>query len=163
MKTRLAAALVLSAALTGASGCDRGAHPRQISQPAPVFAINDGTRSFDLAQSRGHIVVLNFWATWCQPCIQELPSLMALQKQMPQVQVVAVSIDDDPQAYKDFLKEYSVTLYSIRDGSEGANLKFGSVQVPETFIIDRTGSVRRKFIGAQDWTNPEVTSYLGKL
>jgi cytochrome c biogenesis protein CcmG, thiol:disulfide interchange protein DsbE len=163
MKNRLAAALVLFAALTGASGCDRGSHPDQIAKPAPVFAVNDGAMAFNLAQSRGHIVVLNFWATWCQPCIEELPSLMALQKKMPGIQVVAVSIDDDSQAYKDFLKQYSVTLLTVRDGSEGANLKFGSVRVPETFIIDRTGSVRRKFIGAQDWTNSEITGYLAKL
>jgi len=159
MTSRLAVALILLATI----GCDRGNHPSQIAQPAPTFAVSDSTSHFDLAASRGHLVVLNFWATWCQPCLEELPSLMALQKQMPQVQIVAISIDDDPQAYQEFLKQYSVTLTTVRDGSEGANLKFGSVRVPETFVIDRAGNIRRKLIGAQDWTSPEMRDYLTKL
>ena len=88
---------------------------------------------------------------------------MALQKAMPNIQVLAVSIDDDDTAYQNFMKEYGVTLLSIRDGSEGANLKFGSVRVPETFTIDKNGIIRRKFIGPQEWTSPEIMDFLSKL
>lgn len=82
---------------------------------------------------------------------------------MPNVRIIAVSIDDDADAYRSFKRQYNLNLQSVRDGSEGANLKFGSVRVPETFVLDRSGVMRRKFVGAQDWTNPEIINYLSKL
>lgn len=86
-----------------------------------------------------------------------------MQQQMPQVKVLAVSIDDEAAAYSEFLKQYKLTLDSVRDGSTGANLRFGSVKVPETFVIDQGGVIRRKFVGPQDWTSPEIETYLAKL
>ena len=154
---------LLLCAVATASGCNRGDHPQQLLQQAPDFSVRDGSRSVRLQDYRGKVVVLNFWATWCAPCLDELPSLQRMQQQLPQVQVVAVSIDDDPVAYQNFLKQYDVKLLSIRDGSQGANLRFGSVQVPETFVVDRSGVIRRKFVGPQDWTSPEIEGFLTKL
>jgi cytochrome c biogenesis protein CcmG, thiol:disulfide interchange protein DsbE len=145
------------------TGCNRGSHPQQIAQVAPDFTVHNGAQTIQLSQFRGKIVVLNFWATWCAPCIDELPSLQQLQRLRPDVQVLAVSIDDDADAYNKFLKQYDINLLSVRDGSQGANLKYGSVRVPETFVLDRAGTVRRKFIGPQQWTNPEMLGYLQKL
>jgi cytochrome c biogenesis protein CcmG, thiol:disulfide interchange protein DsbE len=156
-------ALLVPFALFSAAGCNRGDHPQQVSQTAPDFVVHDGARTVRLQDYRGKTVVLNFWATWCAPCLDELPSLQQMQQQLPQVQVLAVSIDDDPVAYADFLKQYKLTLFSVRDGSEGANLRFGSVRVPETFVVDRNGVIRRKFVGPQDWTSPEIESFLTKL
>lgn len=143
--------------------CNRGDHPQQVMQAAPDFSVRDGAQTVTLSQYRGQVVILNFWATWCAPCLDELPSLENLQKQMPRVKIVAVSIDDDPVAYQAFLKQYSISLLSVRDGSTGANLRFGSVRVPESYVIDRTGVIRRKFIGPQDWTSPEIENFLAKL
>jgi thiol-disulfide isomerase/thioredoxin len=145
------------------AGCNRGDHPEQIARMAPDFIVHNGTQTIRLSQFRGKIVLVNFWATWCAPCIDELPSLQALQKLRPDIQVLAVSIDDDPDAYAAFLKQYDISLLSVRDGSQGANLKYGSVKVPETFVIDRNGMVTRKFISSQQWTNPEILGYLAKL
>ncbi|WP_348270827.1 TlpA family protein disulfide reductase [Terriglobus roseus] len=156
LRFALAAALLLT-------GCNRGDHPQQIAETAPDFTIQDGSQSVRLSQFRGKVVVLNFWATWCAPCIDELPSLQALQRARPDVQVLAVSIDDDPAAYAKFLKQYDMSILSIRTGMEGANLKYGSVRPPETFLIDRGGMIRRKFIGPQQWTNPEILGYLQKI
>ena len=144
-------------------GCNRGDHPQQVSRPAPDFQVHDAQHAANLSQFRGKVVVLNFWATWCAPCLDELPSLQKLQEQMPGVQVFAVSIDDDDAAYQQFLKQYDLHILSVRDGSQGANLRFGSVRVPESFVIDRSGVIRRKFIGATDWTSPEIEQYLAKL
>ncbi len=160
---RIVASGLAAAMLLAGVGCDRGQHPGQIGEAAPTFTVKDGGQTVSLSQYRGKVVLLNFWASWCQPCVEELPSLMALQKAMPQVQVLAVSIDDDPAAYAAFLKQYDISLLAVRDGTEGANLKYGSVRVPETFVIDPKGMVRRKFIGPQEWTNPELTGYLAKL
>lgn len=156
------AAFALLAVLSFA-GCDRGSHPQQIGTHAPVFALNDGQRSVDLSKLRGHVVVLNFWATWCAPCVEELPSLEELQRELPQVQIVAVSTDDDGDAYQRFLAEHSISLLTVRDADQRSNAMYGTFRFPETYIIDKSGVIRRKFIGPQEWTSPEIVSYLKKL
>ncbi len=146
-----------------ATGCDRGSHPGNIDKPAAQFVVSDGTRTVDLSHLRGHVVVLNLWATFCAPCIEELPSLLALQKQMPDLAVVAVSMDQDPDIYRRFLVEHHVDLLTVRDADQRVNALYGTAQIPETYIIDRQGILRRKFIGAQNWTSPEIIGYLSRL
>jgi cytochrome c biogenesis protein CcmG/thiol:disulfide interchange protein DsbE len=153
----------LALGLLVATGCDRGSHPGNIDKPAPQFVISDGTRTVDLRKLRGQVVVLNLWATFCAPCIEELPSLLALQRQMPDLAVVAVSMDQDPDIYRRFLVQHHVDVLTVRDGDQRVNALYGTVQIPETYIIDRQGVVRRKFIGSQNWTSPEITGYLSKL
>lgn len=162
-RRRGAVAGVVLAALPLLAACNRGDHPQQVMQAAPDFTVHDGAQTMTLSQFRGQVVILNFWATWCAPCLDELPSLENLQKQMPRVKIVAVSIDDDAVAYQALLKQYGISLLSIRDGSTGANLRFGSVRVPESFVLDRNGVIRRKFVGPQDWTSPEIETFLSKL
>ena len=162
LRFALAAGLLLMGCMPS-TGCNRGDHPQQIAETAPDFTVHNGPQTIRLSQFRGKVVVLNFWATWCAPCIDELPSLQELQKARPDIQVLAVSIDDDPDAYAKFLKQYDINILSVRDGTQGANLKYGSVRVPETFVIDRVGVVKRKFIGPQQWTNPEILGYLQKI
>jgi cytochrome c biogenesis protein CcmG, thiol:disulfide interchange protein DsbE len=145
------------------AGCDRGSHPERIGTPAPMFALNDGEHSVDLKDLHGHVVVLNFWASWCAPCVEELPSLEDLQRDLPQVQIVAVSTDDDATAYERFLKEHSVSLLTVRDAEQRSNAMYGTYRYPETYVIDKDGMIRRKFIGPQEWTSPEIVSYLKKL
>lgn len=158
---RLLMSLVLGPLLV--AGCDRGSHPGNIDKPAPQFVMGDGTRTVDLSKLRGRVVVLNLWATWCAPCIEELPSLLALQKQMPELAIIAVSMDQDPDVYKRFLVDHHVDLLTVRDEEQKVNALYGTVQIPETYIIDKQGVLRRKFIGAQVWTSPEITSYLSKM
>jgi cytochrome c biogenesis protein CcmG/thiol:disulfide interchange protein DsbE len=145
------------------TGCDRGSHPGNIDKPAPQFVVGDGTRTVDLSKLRGRVVVLNLWASWCAPCIEELPSLLALQRQMPDVVIVAVSMDQDPDVYQRFLVKNHVDLVTVRDEQQRVNALYGTAQIPETYIIDRQGMLRRKFVSSQDWTSPEITGYLSKL
>lgn len=145
------------------AGCDRGSHPSNIGRPAPQFTLSDGTHTVDLSKLRGHVVVLNLWATWCAPCIEELPSLLALQKQMPGLSVVAVSWDQDPVAYSRFLTQHHVDLLTVRDENHVVDSLYGTAQIPETYIIDRQGILRRKFVNAQNWTSPEIMNYLASL
>lgn len=158
---RLAAAAALFA--LAVAGCDRGTHPEQLGTRAPVFALNDGEHAVNLATLRGHVVLLNFWASWCAPCLEELPSLEELQRDLPQVQIVAVSTDDDASAYERFLKQHSVSLLTVRDADQRSNAMYGTFRFPETYVIDKSGIIRRKFIGPQDWTSPEIVNYLRKL
>jgi cytochrome c biogenesis protein CcmG/thiol:disulfide interchange protein DsbE len=134
-----------------------------IGQPAPEFTVNDGTTSVDLAQLRGKVVVLNLWATWCPPCIEELPSLLEMQRQLPNITVVAISEDQDADAYHRFLSRHPLDFTTVRDPSMHVNRLYGTAQIPETYVIDRQGVLRRKFVSNQDWTNPEIMSFLRSL
>lgn len=125
--------------------------------------MSDGTRTVDLSKLHGRVVVLNLWATWCAPCIEELPSLLELQKKMPEVAVVAVSMDQDPDVYRKFLVDHHVDVLTVRDEDMKVNALYGTVQIPETYVIDKQGTLRRKFVGAQVWTSPEIMGYLRKL
>jgi cytochrome c biogenesis protein CcmG, thiol:disulfide interchange protein DsbE len=158
-------ALIACLLLIALSGCYTGSRPPRIGSNAPDFTVQDSDRTVALNQFRGQIVVLNFWATWCPPCVEEMPSLVQMQRRMKAkgVTVVAVSIDVDENAYRQFLKEHGVDLLTVRDPFQKTPGLYGTHGWPETFIIDRKGVMRRKFIGAVDWTEPEITDFLSKL
>jgi cytochrome c biogenesis protein CcmG/thiol:disulfide interchange protein DsbE len=154
------AALFSVLAFAALSGCNTGnAHLGLLGKPAP--ALNLPNHPLDAL--RGRVVVLNFWTSWCPPCLEEFPSLAALQRQMPGVAVLAVSFDKDPQAYARFLGRHPFALRTTLDSSGRSSEAFGVTGPPETYILDRHGVVRRKFVGAQDWTSPEIVSYLRAL
>ena len=146
-------------------GCYSSGHPARIGSAAPDFTVQDSDHTVTLRQFRGQVVLLNFWATWCPPCIEETPSLVKMQNQMKDkgVVVLAVSIDADDAAYHKFLKDYRVSMVTVRDEAKKASTLYGTFGWPETYVIDRTGVIRRKFIGPVDWTSPEITDYLSKL
>jgi peroxiredoxin len=146
-----------------APGCDRGAHPAQTGHPAPDFTVSDGATTVHLASYRGRVVLLSFWATWCAPCIEEMPSLLELHHAQPDLAIVAVSVDEDADAYSAFLSRRHVDLITVRDPAQKAAGLYHSEMWPETYAIDRQGIIRRKFIGGQDWTNPEIQAYLKGL
>jgi cytochrome c biogenesis protein CcmG, thiol:disulfide interchange protein DsbE len=143
------------------SACYSGTRAPRIGSAAPDFTVEDVT----LSKLHGQIVVLNFWATWCPPCVEEMPSLVEMQRRMKDkgVTVLAVSIDEDESAYHKFVKDHGVNLLTVRDPQQRTPNLYGTHGWPETYIIDRQGVVRRKFIGAVDWTDPEVTTFLSKL
>jgi len=145
------------------SACDRGAHPDQTGKAAPDFTVSDGSSTIHLADYRGKIVLLNFWATWCAPCIQEMPGLQQLHRDRPDLAILAVSVDEDEDAYKRFLLQRHVDLITVRDPSESAAKLYHSEGWPETYIIDRKGIIRRKLVGDPDWSNPEIRAYLQGL
>lgn len=153
----------LLVAMVAFTGCDRGSHPGSVGIPAPVFAMSDGVQTVDMGKLKGKVVVLNLWATWCAPCVEELPSLLALQQKLPQITVVAVSTDQDDAVYRRFLVKHSVNVLTVRDADQKVNQMYGTVMIPETYIIDRQGVIQRKFIGAQNWTQTDIVDYLNKL
>ncbi len=163
MKHRLA--LVIAIALPLLLGaCYSGSHPGQIGSMAPDFTLQDGAKTISLHDYRGKVVVLNFWATWCPPCVEEMPSLVQLQKNMgDRVTVLAVSVDVDGNAFRDFVAKRKVDLLAVRDADQKSNSLYGTYKFPETYVIDREGKIRRKFIGAVNWTDPDIEKYLAGL
>jgi cytochrome c biogenesis protein CcmG, thiol:disulfide interchange protein DsbE len=167
------ATLLLLLLTISLAGCYHGSKPSSIGKAAPDFTITDSERSVTLSQLRGKIVVLNFWATWCPPCVEEMPSLVQMQKQMlaKGVVVLAVSVDDDPDDYHKFLKDHGIDLLTVRDpgnrNDQGVTAavasRYGTFKFPETYIIDRNGIVQRKFIGPIDWSQTEIVEYLSRL
>lgn len=162
---RFLSSAALGFILFSLSGCYSGTRPPRIGSAAPDFTVHDADHTVTLSQLKGQVVVLNFWATWCPPCIEEMPSLVQMQQRMKSkgVTVLAVSVDVDQDNYQRFLKDHNVNLLSVRDGDQKSNALYGTFKFPETYVIDRNGVVRRKFIGAVDWTEPDVIEYLGKL
>ncbi|MGA8938040.1 MAG: TlpA disulfide reductase family protein [Acidobacteriaceae bacterium] len=146
-----------------ATGCDRGTISDQLGRVAPTFSVSDGQHSIDLSSLRGKVVVLNFWASWCAPCVEEMPSLQALQQDMPQVQVVAIASDEDFAQYQHFVTLQHINLLTVYDKNQASNKLYDSFGFPETYIIDKQGIIRRKLIGPQDFTNPNFLKYLRKL
>ena len=161
----IASVVILLAILLALSGCYSGTRPPRIGTAAPDFTVRDSDRTVTLSQLKGQVVVLNFWATWCPPCIEEMPSLVQMQQRMKAkgVTVLAVSVDVDENSYRRFLKDHNVNLLSVRDPDQKSNGLYGTFKFPETYVIDRNGVMRRKFIGAVDWTEPEIVEFLGKL
>ena len=159
------AALLACLLLLALSGCYSGTRPPRIGASAPDFAVQDGPGKVTLRQFRGQVVVLNFWATWCPPCVSEMPSLVEMQRRMKAkgVTVLAVSVDVDENAYRQFLKDHNVNLLTVRDPDQKSSALYGTFKFPETYIVDRDGLIRRKFIGAVDWTEPQITDFLSKL
>jgi cytochrome c biogenesis protein CcmG, thiol:disulfide interchange protein DsbE len=156
-------AMLALAPLAFAAGCDRGAHPAQTGKQAPDFTVSDGFTSIHLANYRGQVVLLNFWWSECAPCIEELPSLLQLHHDDPKLVVLAVSIDEDPDQYSRFIRNRHVDLITVRDPHQTAANLFHTDMWPETYLIDRNGVIRRKFVGATDWSDPEIRSYLKSL
>lgn len=158
---RLGLLSILGCLLT--SGCDRDARPRQIGHLAPTFAIADGQNSVDLGKLRGKVVLLNFWASWCAPCVEETPSLEALHHQLPQIEIVGVASDEDFAQYQTFVAQHHIDFLTVFDQQQASNSLYGSFRFPETYVIDKQGVVRRKLIGAQEFTSPEFVNYLKNL
>ncbi len=111
----------------------------------------------------GKVLVLNFWASWCEPCIQEIPSLNEFTREFaPQgVVVLAVNIDKS-EKYKNFLQRVPVSFEVAHDPKADLSTEYGTFLVPETYII-KDGRVLRKYAEAVDWTNPDVQQFVKGL
>jgi len=131
---------------------------------APDFTIRaDNGRSVSAANFGGKVLVLNFWASWCGPCVEEEPSLseFAAQYASRGVVVLGISVDKDEKAYHAFLRRFKPEFLTARDSKIHAD--YGTFMYPETYIIGANGRVLRKFAEAVNFANPEITNYVNSL
>jgi peroxiredoxin len=143
----------------------RQGEPSLAGKPAREFSFTLNGKPATLADLRGKVVVLNFWATWCPPCVEEAPSLERLQNAIAPRggTVLGISVDEDEAEYTKFLQDHQITFPNYRDPSKKIALSYGTSMYPETYIIDRNGRLARKIIGPQDWDSPEILAYLNQL
>jgi len=137
-----------------------------VGDTAPNFkVVTDSGKTLTRTDFGGKVLVLNFWATWCPPCREELPSLNRFQQQLAGtgIVVLGVSVDKNEQVYKAFLKRNGVTFETSRDPEANVPADYGTFKYPETYVIDANGKVRQKYIGEVDWMDPQVVGSIKAL
>jgi peroxiredoxin len=137
---------------------------------AQDFPLEIAGKPEHLTDLKGKVVILNFWATWCPPCVEETPALNHLQKYIESRDgmILGVAADEDPAAYEQFLRDQGVVFPTYRDPSTRDNhspiaQSYGTSMYPETYVIDRHGKIARKFIGFQQWDSPDMLAYFDAL
>ena len=131
---------------------------------APKFSVQtDSGRRIGLPDFGGRLLVLNFWASWCPPCVQETPSMSQFAEQFRDkgVVVLALSVDKDPKAYEAFLQRFRPSFETARDSK--VHEDYGTFMYPETYIIDAHGKVLRKIPEGADWSDPALQQYVQSL
>jgi cytochrome c biogenesis protein CcmG/thiol:disulfide interchange protein DsbE len=137
-----------------------------VGDKAPDFHLTtDSGRTISRSDFGGRLLVLNFWATWCPPCVQEMPSLDEFQRRLASsgVVVLGVSVDRSERAYKEFLEKAKVTFLTARDPSAEISGAYGTFKFPETYIIDASGRVVQKHIGPEVWTDENLIRQIQAL
>jgi len=161
--------LIISTVVIVAFGCSKkeSAQTEAVvkeQSPAPEVTVNSLKNApLKLSELKGKVVLLNFWATWCTPCLVELPSLIQLHRDQPNLVILGVSVDEDADAYKSFITRRHIEFTTVRDPSESAAKLFKTEMWPETYIIDRNGYIRSKYVGATDWSDPEIRAFIKSL
>jgi len=134
--------------------------------PEMSFTTIDGG-TVKLSELRGKIVILNFWASWCNPCVQEFPSMLKLVEKMKgDVVVIALSTDDDKNDITTFIKAMGLPKPNFTvawDQQKEAMKVFGVEKVPESFLIAKDGKLIRKVLGIEDWSGPSAIDYFQHL
>jgi cytochrome c biogenesis protein CcmG/thiol:disulfide interchange protein DsbE len=131
---------------------------------SPDFTITaDNGQAVSMPGFKGKVLVLNFWASWCQPCLQETPSLSQLAQTFANkgVVVLGVSVDKDKRAYDAFVQKFHPAFLTVRE--DKLHEDFGTFMYPETYIIDPNGKVLKKIAEAADWNDPQLVQYISSL
>ena len=147
------------------AACGQNLTVAVVGEPAPNFvAIDLKGKSWTLFDLKGKVVLINFWATWCPPCVQEMPSMQRLRGLLPEDQFVILTIlnKDDPAMARVFSEKFGITVPILDDRENLIGPKYGLTGVPETFIVDKEGILQKKMIGPAEWDSLEIVSYISQ-
>jgi peroxiredoxin len=141
--------------------------PLKTGRQAPNFTLPalDGKR-VGLSDHRGHVVLVNIWATWCPPCIDEMPSMEALYQELKEenFEILAISIDaTGTEAVAPFMKKNNLSFPALLDPAGTIKTIYQTTGVPESFIINKHGILVEKIIGPRNWADPATVRYFRDL
>jgi thiol-disulfide isomerase/thioredoxin len=162
--------LILGVGLTvAARSMKDDLYPINPGSKAPNFSakvLGDSTRR-TFADYKGNVVLLNIWATYCEPCKVEMPSLERLHKMYGDSGLKIVAIETDKAVTDDsvrkFMDAFGITFEVLRETSGAIDNSYQTTGIPETFIIGKEGTIRRKWIGADDWTSQGNRALIAQL
>ena len=144
-----------------------GHRPVREGEQAPAFTLPSvDNRPVSLPDFRNKVVLVHFWATWCPPCVEEMPKLEQLYRafQGKGLEIVAVSVDETgADAVAPFMRKHGITFPVLLDPGGPTAKRYGTYKYPETYVVDRQGKVRYKVIGGLEWTSPETVTALQRL
>ena len=147
-------------------GWIRGNYPLETGDHAPSVALPAvNSVSFPIHAGGGRVVIVNFWASWCPPCVEETPSLESFTARMKPlgVRVIGVSVDQNLSQLTSFIAAYHLTYPILRDPNQALAARWGTYKFPETYIFDRDGRLADKVIGATDWNAPGMIRFVTAL
>lgn len=156
------AALALAGSLSLANS---RVDPWPRGQATPPLALQDPQgRTWSLQEAKGKVVVLNFWATWCEPCRAEMPSLQSMAELYgPEVVVLAVNFKERDTRVVQFAQSAGISLPLLMDRDGAAAARWGVKVFPSTLIIGRDGAARLRVTGEVDWTGREAAKWIDPL
>ena len=137
-----------------------------VGDAAPEFSIQtDSGLTMSPSNFGGRLLVLNFWASWCPPCLEEMPSLDQFQREFRDsgVVVLAISVDEEEAAYRRVLDRVQASFLTARDPVSKISTDFGTFRYPETYVIDANGKVVQKIVGPAVWTDERMGNYIKSL
>lgn len=139
----------------------------EIGRIAPVFELRDleGER-VSLSNSRGKVILLNFWATWCEPCRAEMPSIENLYRKFKDkgLVIIGVSVDNSEKAVRSFIRERGITFPILLDKEKEVSFgDYGIIGLPVTFLIDRKGIIVDKVFGERQWDSEDTIEKINRL
>ncbi|MDA3915819.1 MAG: TlpA disulfide reductase family protein [Deltaproteobacteria bacterium] len=145
--------------------CGQAPTVLKVGDSAPDFSLVDRLgKSWTLSELKGQVVFINFWATWCSPCLKELPSMQTLFASLPndKFKMLAVLNNDKPVLADFVAKQKGITIPILDDSQNLIGSKYDITGLPETFILDKQGIIREKIIGPAQWDTPEALQMIMK-
>jgi len=155
---------LLAALVSRVNGAELKRWKGKPAAPAIDLMTVDG-RPLSLQALRGKVVLVNFWATWCEPCIREMPSLQQLRDQLHAdgFEVLAVNYQEGPARINSFIEKLQLSLPVVRDTDGSVARAWGARIFPANYLVDRAGNIRHSMSGAADWTSPSLVSTIRTL
>jgi len=143
-----------------------------LSLPEAPASVRQGDRVIDFSLPdvqgtmqtlpKGEVILLNFWATWCPPCLKEIPSMAKLHDKYASrgLKIIAVSVDHRREALTTFMQEHRMPFQVLHDADSVASRSYGVFRYPESFLINRDGTVLHHFVGEKDWMSRPITQII---
>jgi peroxiredoxin len=158
-------AVVLLLAVATATGfvylAKRKGYGLRVGEPAPSFSVSQPRgRAVSLESLRGQVVLVNLWASWCPPCLDEMPSLERLHRQLKALGLVVlgVSADRELEPAEAVVQKLGLTFSILHDPEAEVGRAYRATGYPETFLIDRRGVLRQIYVGPIEWDDPKVVA-----